>query len=219
MTTSTMRSAAKVAGATAAIGALGGFAAASWMGAAPVGRMLPWVVGRGLGIAAYLSLTALTVMGLWLRHPWAQRWRTPLPATRIRVHAVLAAATLVFVIGHVVAIVLDSFAGVGLRGALVPGGSGYRPFAVALGTVSVYLALLVGGSAALAGRLAGRAWRPIHRVALVVFGLSWAHGLLAGSDTPRLRLMYVATGAVVAALAVSRRLLSALHPAAEGRVA
>jgi len=199
---------AKVAAVTAAVGGLAGFAASSWAGAAPVGRMLPWVLGRGLGIAAYLSLTALTLMGLWLRHPWAQRWRKPSPATRIRVHAVLAAATIVLVIGHVVALVLDSFAGVGVAGALIPGRSGFRPFAVALGTVSVYLGLLVGGSAALAGRLAGRAWRPIHRIAGLVFGLIWLHGLLAGSDTPRLRVMYAVTGAVVVFLAVSRRLAS-----------
>ena len=201
------RSAAKVAGVAAALGGLGGFAASAWMGAAPVGRMLPWVLGRGLGIAAYLSLTALTVLGLWLRHPWSQRWRRPSPTTRIRAHAVLASATIVLVIGHIVALVLDSFAGVGVAGALIPGRSGFRPFAVALGTVSIYLAVLVGGSAALAGRLAGRAWRPIHRVAGMVFALALAHVLLAGSDTPRLRLMYAVTGGVVMLLAVSRRLV------------
>jgi len=171
-------------------------------------QMLPWILGRGLGIAAYLSLTALTIFGLWLRHPLAQRWGWPAPVTRIRVHAVLAAATVVLILGHVVALVLDSFAGVGLRGALVPGASGFRPLAVALGTVSVYVALLVGATAALAGRLTGRMWRPIHRVALAVFGLAWAHGVLAGSDTPRLRLMYVVTGGLVVLVAVTRRMVS-----------
>lgn len=170
-------------------------------------QMLPWILGRGLGIAAYLALTALTAFGLWLRHPLAQKWEWPAPVARIRVHAVLAAATVVLIIGHVVALVLDSFAHVGALGAAVPGASGFRPLAVALGTISLYLALLVGASAALAGRLTGRAWRPIHRAALVVFGLAWAHGLLAGSDTPRLRLMYAVTGGLVALLAVSRRLV------------
>jgi DMSO/TMAO reductase YedYZ heme-binding membrane subunit len=179
--------------------------------------MLPWILGRGLGIAAYLSLTALTAFGLWLRHPTAQRFRRPAPATRICVHAVLAVATIGLVLGHVIALVLDSFAHVGVRGALLPGASGYRPFAVALGTLSLYLALLVSSSAALAGRLARRAWLPIHRVALVVFGLAWAHGMLAGSDTPRLRLMYAVTGSAVALLAVTRRLVP-VGNRAEGRV-
>ena len=205
--TSGIRASAKLAAVTAAVGGLGGFALSSWVGAAPVGRMLPWILGRGLGIAAYLSLTALTALGLWLRHPMAQRWRWPAAATRVRLHAVLAATTVVLVLGHVVALVLDSFAGVGMLGAVVPGASGFRPFAVALGTVSLYLALLVGGSAALAGHLTGRLWRPIHMAATFVCGLAWAHGLLAGSDTLRLRWMYAVTGGLVALLAVTRRLV------------
>jgi predicted ferric reductase len=204
-----VRAAAKLAPVTAVVGGLAGFAASSWVGAVPVGRMLPWVLGRGLGIAAYLSLTALTALGLWLRHPMAQRWHWPAPAMRIRLHAVLAAATVVLVLGHVVALVLDSFAGVGVLGAVVPGASGFRPFAVALGTVSLYLAVLVGGSAALAGRLTGRVWRPLHGAASFVFVLAWTHGLLAGSDTPRLRWMYAVTGGAVAVLALTRRLLPA----------
>lgn len=207
------RTAVGLAAATATFGALAGYAAASWMGAAPVGRMLPWVLGRGLGIAAYLSLTALTAFGLWLRHPAAQRLRWPAPVARIRAHAALAAATIVLVLGHIVALVLDSFAGVGVLGAVVPGASGYRPLAVALGTVSLYLAVLVGGSAALAGRMAGRAWRPIHQLAPAVFGLAWAHGLLAGSDSPRLRLMYVVSGGLVVVLAATQRLAQRLAPA------
>jgi predicted ferric reductase len=219
VTPSTIRTVAKPAAATAAVGLLAGFGAASWMGAAPVGRMLPWILGRGLGIAAFLSLTALTVLGLWLRHPLAQRWRWPTPTTRIRVHAALAALTLVLVIGHIVALVLDSFAGVGWAGAIVPGRSGFRPFAVGLGTASVYLALLVGATAALAGRFFGRMWRRVHGAALLVFGLAWAHGLLSGSDTPRLRLMYGVTGGVVALLAVTRRLMPAVRRPLAGRTA
>ncbi len=121
-----LRTGAKVAAVTAAAGGLAGFAMSSWVGAAPVSRMLPWVLGRGLGIAAYLSLTALTGLGLWLRHPAAQRWRWPAPDTKMRLHAVLGALTGLLVLGHVVALVLDSFAGVGVLGAVVPGASGFR---------------------------------------------------------------------------------------------
>lgn len=207
MRTGAAGTAVKLAVGTATTGALAGFALSTWIGAAPVGRMLPWVLGRGLGIASYLALTALTALGLWQRHPAAQRWRWPAPVVRIRAHAALAAATIVLILGHVIALVLDSFAGVGALGAVVPGASGFRPFAVALGTVSLYLAVLVGVTAALAGRLTGRIWRPVHATAIAVFGLAWAHGLLAGSDAPRLRLMYAVTGGVVALLVVTRRLV------------
>ena len=199
----------KLATVLASLGVLAGFATASWVGAAPTRHMWPWIFGRGLGIAAYLALTALTGLGLWLRHPAAQRWSWPAPATRIRAHAVLAAMTLILILGHIVALVLDSFAHVGWLGAIVPGTSGYRPIAIALGTVSVYLFVVVGASAALAGRLTGRLWRPVHRAAVVVFGLAWTHGLLAGSDAPRLRAMYAVTGGAIAVLEVTRRIVPA----------
>ena len=204
-----------VATGAAVVAALMGYAATAVFGPVHVGRMLPWVLGRGLGIGAYLGLTALTAAGLWLRHPWRLRVGGLHPEALLRVHAALGALTLLLVSGHVVALVLDTYAGVGVLGAVVPGQASYRPVAVALGTVSIYLGLLVGGSAALAGRLARRAWLPIHRVALAVFATGWLHGVLAGSATATLRWMYVATGLPVVLLAASRQAArrSAAHAA------
>jgi predicted ferric reductase len=190
-----------------------GYAATATFGSVHVGRMLPWILGRGLGIGAYLALVGLTMLGMWLRHPWRLRWRRPAPQAQLRVHATLAALTLTLLVGHVVALVLDSYAGVGVRGAVVPGAASYRPFAVALGTVSVYLGLLVGLTAALAGTIVRRAWLPVHKTASVVFALTWLHGMLAGSDTPRLLWLYLLTGAGVLGLGLSRRL--ATEPAPE----
>jgi predicted ferric reductase len=201
------------------VAAVGGSAAiisvalTGWAVGSTSTRMLPWVLGRGLGIAAYAALVALTVLGLWLRHPWRLARPVLPPTTHMRLHATLAAATLVLVLGHVVALVLDRFAGVGLVGALVPGHSAYRMVPVALGTLGVYVGLLVGGTAALAGRIVGRSWLPIHRLASLSFVLIWLHGVLAGSDTRALRVMYAATGFAVTFLALSRRL--APSPAAE----
>lgn len=183
-----------------------GYIATEWASARLDARMLPWVVGRGLGVAGYLALTALTAVGLWLRHPWRLRWQRPSPLTQMWAHASLAAVTALLVAGHIVALCLDRFAGVGWHGAFVPGQSTYRPLAVGLGTVGLYLGVLVGFSVPLAGRVLGRSWLPLHRLASGAFAVVWLHGLLAGSDTARLRMMYAATGAVVCVLALSRRL-------------
>jgi len=193
-----------------------GYATTLAFGPLRVGRMLPWVLGRGLGIAAYLALVGLTALGLWLRHPWRVRWRHPTPQVQLRVHATLAGLTMALLAGHIVALVLDSYAGVGWYGALVPSGSHFRPFAVGLGTVSLYVGLLVGITAASAGRLLRRAWLPVHRLASVVFALAWLHGVLAGSDTPRLMLMYVGTVGLVVVLAASRRFAAVPAPEAVG---
>ncbi|HVC71527.1 MAG TPA: hypothetical protein VNC61_14830 [Acidimicrobiales bacterium] len=178
-------------------------------------RMLPWIVGRGLGLAGYLALTALVLLGTWFSHPWRFRRSILHPAVQLRVHAVLAAGTLVLVAGHVLAMVVDRYAHVGFTGALVPGTSGYRPTAVALGTVALYLGLAAGASAALAGRfLIRHRWLAVHRFAAAVFALAWFHGVLAGSDTPALRAVYALTGLAVLFLTATR--LTARAPEARG---
>jgi hypothetical protein len=168
-------------------------------------RMFPWIAGRALGLGAYLALTAAVTVGLWVRHPW--RFRFPLlhPETRVRVHASLAAATLVLVAGHVAALASDRYAGVGWLGALLPGPSHYRTWPVALGVVALYGMVAISGTAALAGRLLGHRWLAVHRLALPTYGLVWFHGVLAGTDAPRLRIAYLLTGLVPLVVYLSGR--------------
>jgi hypothetical protein len=167
-------------------------------------RMLPWIMARCLGLAAYVTLSALVALGIWFRHPWRVAWRAPRPESLLRAHAALAAATLVLLGGHILATVLDSYAGVGWAGAFTPWHSAYRPTGVALGTIALYGIALVAGTAALAGSLARRIWLPIHSMSSILFGLCLAHGLLAGSDSHALWWMYAGTGILVAMLQVSR---------------
>ena len=167
-------------------------------------RMLPWIMARSLGIAAYVLLSALVAVGIWFRHPWRVNRRTPGPESILRAHAALAAGTLVLLVGHILATVLDSYAGVGWAGAFTPWHSSFRTTGVALGTLALYGMILVSATAALAGSLARRIWLPIHSVSAILFGLCLAHGLLTGSDTHTLWWMYAATGIVVAVLQVSR---------------
>lgn len=167
-------------------------------------RMLPWILGRSLGLASYLALTALVALGIWLRHPWRQRLWSPRPESLLRAHVVLAACTVVLLAGHLVSIALDHYAGVGWTGAFIPWGSNYRSTAVALGTVALYGIVLVGGTAALAGSIGKRVWFPIHSVSATVFCLCLAHGALAGSDSHTLRWVYVVTGGAVAVVQTTR---------------
>ena len=167
-------------------------------------RMLPWILGRGLGVAAYVALTGTVVLGLWLRHPWRARFRWPTPAAVLWAHVALAACTLVLVAGHVCSLALDRYAGVGWSGAFVPGSSTFRTTGVALGTVALYGLVLVVGTAALAGSIGRAAWFPVHSASVLVFCCTLAHGVLSGSDGATLRWVYVASGLVVLILQGTR---------------
>ena len=167
-------------------------------------KMLPWILGRSLGVASYLALPALVILGIWLRHPWRNRLWSPRPESLLRAHVVLAACTVVLLAGHLVSIALDHYAGVGWTGTFVPMQAHYRPTAVAIGTIALYGIVLVAGTAALAGSLGQRVWFPIHSVSVIIFCLCLAHGAMAGSDSHTLRWVYVITGAMVATVQTTR---------------
>lgn len=178
-------------------------------------RYFPWITGRALGIAGYLALCALVALGIWIRHPWRFRWPLVHGETRLRLHVTLAIATLALVVGHLSALASDSYAGVGWRGAFIPGLAQYRTFAVALGVTAFLFMVLLAITARSAGRLVGRHWLSAHRLALVTFVLVWFHGVLAGTDTNALRVVYALTGALIAGLAFTR--YAAAQPATTGR--
>ncbi len=163
-------------------------------------KMLPWILSRSLGLASYVCLSALVLVGIWYRHPWRTPRRAPGPQTLLRAHACLAAGTVMLLAGHVVAIALDHYAGVGWGGVFVPWHAVYRPTATALGTVAMYGILLVATTAALAGSIGRRVWLPIHAFSAALFALCLAHGLLAGSDSNGLGALYVVTGGLVLTL-------------------
>lgn len=167
-------------------------------------KYFPWITGRALGIAGFLSLSALVVLGIWLRHPW--RFRRPFghSETRLRLHAALATATVALVAGHLVSLASDRYAGVGWSGAFVPGLSQYRTFAVSLGVIALFFMVLLVLTARAAGRRGARHWHTYHRFAALTFVLVWSHGVLAGTDTAALRVLYVTTGAGVGVLALTR---------------
>lgn len=167
-------------------------------------KYFPWITGRALGLAGYLSLCALVIFGIWIRHPWRFRWSLVHGETRLRLHASLGTATLALVIGHLVSLASDRYAGVGWVGAFVPGFSQYRTLAVSLGVVSFFFMILLFTTARAAGRRGARHWRTYHRMAIVTFVMVWLHGVLAGTDTRALGGLYVVSALAIATLAATR---------------
>ena len=152
--------------------------------------------GRATGITTYLLLTGLVGLGLILSHPTNQStWK--LSRRLFPWHENLFVFVVAFLAAHVVSIILDPWAGVGIAGSFVPGLSAYRTAPVALGTLGLYAALVSGVTGRWTKLLPPGLWLKLHRFALVAWVLSWMHGLLAGTDSPPLLPMYLATGLLV----------------------
>ncbi len=169
-------------------------------------RNFPWIVARACGLSAYVALLLLVALGIWLHHPWRLRLSWPHAETQLRLHAAVGTASVALIAGHVVALALDKWAGVGWLGVVVPLKATYRPRAVAIGVLAFYALLAITLTARAGGRAVGRHWLTVHRLALPTMALVWFHGVLAGTDTPRLRLFYAVSGLLVIGLAMSRRI-------------
>ncbi len=167
-------------------------------------QMPAWTLARASGFTSYALMWCLVALGIVLSHPALRGVTRRRQLLVLRVHVILTVFTVAFTALHVVVLAMDPWSHVGWGGALLPMASDYRPIPVTLGVVALWAALLTAVTAALAGRMLGRAWWPVHKVAVVVFGLTWAHGVFAGSDTSEFVKVYLISAGVLLVLAVSR---------------
>ncbi len=118
------------------------------------------------------------------------------------VHRWLSTAALAMVAVHALALLGDRFVRFDLLDLVVPFLSSYRSFAVALGVLASYGALVIHMSFSWRKRIGAKAWRKLHYAAFLVFVAALLHGVLAGSDsgTPAMRALYVSSAVIVGAL-------------------
>jgi methionine sulfoxide reductase heme-binding subunit len=162
-----------------------------------------WLVARATGITAYVLLVVQVTAGLVLSHPTnISTWRVSKRVFPWHEH--LAVFALTFLVLHVVLLAIDRYADVGVLGALIPGFSGYRPPAVAVGTIGLYSLLITAASARWTKLLPKGQWLKIHRLSAVGFALAWGHAVMAGTDGAALQPFYIATVVPIIALVAHR---------------
>ena len=168
-----------------------------------VAKMRLWFIARTAGTLSFVLVTALVLLGIVLAHPTNRsQWKASKHVFPWHKH--LALFTLAFVGLHIVALILDPYAGVGVAGALLPGLSGYRTWEVAVGTIALYALLLTGLTARFTGLLPRGRWLTVHRISIVAFAAAWIHGVTTGTDTAGLLPLYAVAGAAVVLVAATR---------------
>ena len=151
-----------------------------------------------MGITAYLLLGFEVALGIVLSHPNnLTRWHKTKQV--FPWHEMVTVFTGAFIALHVALLAVDPYAKVGVIGALVPGFSEYRPVAVGVGSVALYALIITAVTAKWTRLLPSGWWLKLHRVAAVVFFMTWIHAVLAGTDGGVLLPIYVLTGALILA--------------------
>ncbi|HET7487812.1 MAG TPA: ferric reductase-like transmembrane domain-containing protein [Acidimicrobiales bacterium] len=138
-----------------------------------------WYAARAAGIVAWLLVTASVVWGLLL----STRLTTVRPARwMLDLHRFLGGLAVTFTAVHVAALVADTYVHFGAADVLLPFASRWRPGAVALGVVGMWLLAAVELTSLLMRRLPRRAWRAVHMSSYGLYALATLHGVTAGSD-------------------------------------
>ncbi|MDP9223300.1 MAG: ferric reductase-like transmembrane domain-containing protein [Actinomycetota bacterium] len=152
------------------------FSAAASSGPSPL-----WYLSRGSGIVALILLTASVVLGILEGVRWSpRRWpRFTVPL----LHRDVSLLAVVFIAAHIATVVLDGYAPIGWRDAVLPFLSQYRPLWLGLGTLAFDLLVAVLVTSLLRRRLSYASWRAVHWLAYASWAIALVHGLGTGSDT------------------------------------
>ncbi|HEU5347480.1 MAG TPA: hypothetical protein VFU63_02590 [Ktedonobacterales bacterium] len=163
-----------------------------------------WYLTRTTAVVAYIALTLSVMLGLLrsIARTSAER----LSWVVDELHAFVATLAGLFVVGHLLTIKLDTFVTFSLHDLLVPGQGPYRPTAVNIGILALYVMTITLVSSWMRRYIPYRFWRAIHYLSFLTFALVTIHGWLAGSDAsePWLRALYVGGTAAVAFLTLMR---------------
>ena len=174
--------------------------------------MITWIVLRAAGVGAYLAFFASVAWGLMgTSSLFGRRFSKQ---SFILIHQFLSTAGLVLLGTHLTGLLVDRFVPFGPLDVLVPMRSEFRPVAVALGVISMYLAVLVLGTSYARKRVGPVWWRRIHLLAVPMFALALVHGVAAGTDVqqPWMWWTYLVTGGAVLFLLLVRGLTHGVRP-------
>jgi DMSO/TMAO reductase YedYZ heme-binding membrane subunit len=161
---------------------------------------LIWLTSRAAALTAFFVIAAALLTGQALRSAMFEG------AVRNRdlstLHRFLTVCWVPFVALHVLAMTLDAVARIGPLDLVIPFRVSYAPLPIGLGTVGFDLLLIVTITSYLRGHLDPAAWRWLHRLSYVMFGVFLLHALLAGTDFAR-PIVLAPAAAVVAFIAIS----------------
>lgn len=168
-----------------------------------LGAKAAWYLMRASGFVAFGLLTLTLALGVANQARWERgRWTRAVAAL---VHRNASLLAVVFLAVHIATAVSDKYVSIPALSTIIPGISGYDPFWVGLGAVSVDVMVALVVTSVLRDRLGRRTWRAVHWSAYLAWPAALAHSIGAGSgdgvDTGHLWsiAIYAIAGVAVAA--------------------
>jgi len=168
-----------------------------------------WWAARAFGFVSYVALWIAMLSGVLVGAKGIDGLIDR--KVLLELHQQWTLSGVVATVAHLLAVVTNAHAGIGVMGALVPFASPSMTGAVGVGAVAFWAFGLMAATSWWRTRIPYTAWRAIHALAFGAFLLALIHSVASGTDSgaPLVRWLYVASGSLLAG-AISVRLLVAL---------
>jgi predicted ferric reductase len=159
-----------------------------------------WIIARSSGLITWALATCVVAWGLLLRTRLLGR---VYEGQRIlTLHRFLSVLTLVFLLVHIVALIMDPVVKFSVPMVLVPGLASWQTLAVSLGIIAMWLMIPVSIVARFLNRWPSlnKLFLRSHYVAYAMWPFATAHYIMAGTDAMiwwSLALLVTGTGALV----------------------
>lgn len=201
------------------LGAIAGLWAVSRMLAAMADQAPAfWFVSRASAIVGFVLLWLSTAWGVSLSSKGvAGIVSAPLA---FALHNITSWLALGFGAVHALSLLGDQVVPFTIAGVLVPFGSSYQPLLTGLGTLSLWIGLLVSATFYWRRQIGYGAWRVIHMLSYLMFVAVVVHSVLLGTDSSSIlmQVVYIVAGSSVLFLTLFR-ILTAGAGRREARVA
>src|ERR1700730_12414716 len=139
-----------------------------------------WVMARVAGLSSYAALAIALVTGIALRTAVLD-WLGSNRSLR-SLHEYTTVLWIPLAGLHLLLLLLDTTARIGLLDLVVPFHSTYGTLAIGLGALSVDVLVIVTITAFLKRRMNKQVWLWVHRTAYVAFAFIFLHAVLSGTD-------------------------------------
>jgi sulfoxide reductase heme-binding subunit YedZ len=171
-----------------------------------------WLLARVAGLGSYAALAIALVTGIALRTAVLDWLATNRVLRSLHEYTTVLWIPLAGL--HVLSLLMDSTARVGLLDVVLPFHATYGTLAIGLGSLSLDLLAAVTVAALLKRRMRKELWIWIHRLAYAAFALMFLHAVLSGTDFSDPAVSAITWGSAAALLTLSvARLLGGRLPA------
>jgi methionine sulfoxide reductase heme-binding subunit len=139
-----------------------------------------WYIVRASALVGFLLLYVSIFVGTVSCLPGIKKYFLRLKS--LNFHCWISLQALIFALIHGVALLFHKFIPFSLADILIPFHASYEPLLVALGTISLYLMIILIATSYGRKYISQKVWRAIHFLNIALYAFSIVHALFLGTD-------------------------------------